>query len=135
MSNWTAEDLYRLDLEYAKEGVHLHQRPFRAARELLGSAFALGMEANSEADKIMRTYAQLVLEVSTTWPGAGIGLAVSVDRVRKLTLPVEFGHPAIEPWKATGFETVEEWREWCRGQSEIASASYFAFADLYDFAY
>ena len=40
MTAWTLEDLRRLDLKYAEEDIHVHQRPFRAAMELLGSCSA-----------------------------------------------------------------------------------------------
>ncbi|TCV85862.1 hypothetical protein [Sulfurirhabdus autotrophica] len=135
MASWTKDDLHKLDVKYAQEGVHLHQRPFRAATELLGAAFALGVGRNPEVKKIMDAYAELVPEVNTTWPGAGVGLAVSVDRVRKLTLAVIFGGQSIEPWQATGFNSIEEWWAWCRQRHDIASEASFAFADLYDFTY
>lgn len=135
MSSWTKEDLYKLDLKYANEGVHPHQRPFRAARELLGADFVLGVGGNPEVDRIIEAYALLVPEGRETWPGAGIGLAVSVDRALKLTLPVVFGRPLIVPWKASGYATEAEWWQWCRQQRDIAAAAHFAFADLFDFAY
>ena len=43
MTAWTLEDLRRLDLKYAEEDIHVHQRPFRAAMELLGSNFVIGV--------------------------------------------------------------------------------------------
>ena len=39
MANWTKEDLWKLDIKYAKEGIHPHQRPSRAAAELLVRRF------------------------------------------------------------------------------------------------
>jgi len=132
MRAWTQEDLYRLDAKYAAEGVHLHQRPFRAAVDLLGGQFSIGVGGNPEVDDIMAAYRQLVPEVTTTWPGMGIGFAVSVDQVRKLTLGVPMGTVLIEPWQA-GFESQDAWWRWCRQDRSIASEACFAFADIFDF--
>lgn len=128
------DDLRKLDMKYAQEGVHLHQRPLRAARELLGGGFVLGVGANPEVNKITQAYAALVPEVNTVWPGSGIGIAVSVDRVRKLILAVIFGSQSLQPWQVTGFKSAEEWWEWCREDHDIASDASFACADLHDFA-
>lgn len=131
---WTKSDLRKLDIKYAEEGVHLHQRPLRAAMDLLGPAFSFGIGTNPKVKEITDAYAALVPEVNTTWPGAGIGVAVSVDQVRKVTLPVLFGEQVLEPWKATGFKSRDEWWDWCRGDFDIASEASFAFADIYDFS-
>lgn len=56
MTAWTLDDLRRLDLKYAEEGIHVHQRPFRAAMELLGSNFVMGVGGNPEVKRIMDTY-------------------------------------------------------------------------------
>ena len=133
MADWTRDDLYRLDLKYAEEGITPHQRPMRAARELLGSGFVIGVFENAEVEKITKTYVELLPEAKSTWPGMGIGLAASVDQVRKLVLPVDFGTVCPEPWQA-GFANAEEWWNWCRGQEAIASGVSFAFADLLDFS-
>ena len=73
MSRWTADDLRRLDLKYAEDGVHIHQRPFRAAMELLGSSFVMGVGGNPEVKRTMDAYAAMMPEVATNWPGAGLG--------------------------------------------------------------
>lgn len=134
MSGWTKDDILRLDAVYAKQGVHMHQRPFRAATELLGSTFTMGVGGNPEVQRIMAAYAELVPEVESTWPGAGIGLAVSVDQVRKLTFAVVFGQQAVQPWRVTGFKSANEWWNWCRQDHNIASEASFACADLHDLA-
>lgn len=135
--SWTIEDLRRLDLKYAKEGVHMHQRPFRAATELLGVAFSVGVSGNPEVRKIMDAYAAMIPETNASWPGMGIGLAVSADQTRKLVVPVIFGDGGgpLDVWKSLGFRTQEEWWHWCREDRDIAAESHFAFADLYDFTY
>jgi hypothetical protein len=135
MTPWTRDDLQKLDVKYANEGVHLHQRPFRAAMELLGNTFALGMGGNPEVKKIIDAYVAMFPETNASWPGAGIGLAASIDRVRKVTLPVVFGTGTIEVWQATGFASAEEWWDRCREDHDIGSQSSFAFADLHDLAY
>lgn len=94
MSGWTLDDLHRLDRKYAEEGVHTHQRPFRAAIELLGSNFVIGAGGNLEVKLIMDAYAAMVPEVETSWPGAGIGLVASVDQARKAVFPIVFGQNA-----------------------------------------
>jgi hypothetical protein len=134
MTTWTKDDLQKLDLKYAKAGVHLHQRPFRAAMELLGSKFVLGVGSNPEVKRIMDAYAEMIPEVDTNWPGAGIGLAASIDRVLKLTLPVIFGSISLQPWQASGFASAAEWWDWCRRDYDIAAEASFAVADLYDFS-
>jgi len=133
MSVWTADDLRRLDLKYAEEGVHIHQRPFRAAMELLGSNFVMGVGDNSEVNRIMDAYAAMMPEVKTSWPGAGIGLVASVDQVRKSVFPVLFGQNSLQPWQMTGFENAEEWWNWCRQDRSIAADVAFAGADIHDF--
>jgi hypothetical protein len=135
MTKWTIDDLRRLDLEYAKRGVHMHQRPFRAAADLLGSAFAMGVGANPEVKEIMDAYAAMMPEAASTWPGMGIGLAASVDRVHKVVAPVGYGSPALLIWKWLGFATEADWWIWCREDRNIAAESAFALADLVDFTY
>lgn len=135
MTTWTKDDLQKLDMKYAKAGVHLHQRPFRAAMELLAPSFVLGMGGNPEVTRIMDAYAEMVPEVNASWPGAGVGLVASVDRVRKVSLPVVFGSCSIQPWQALGFASAEEWWDWCRKDHDIGSQSSFAWADLHDFLY
>lgn len=133
---WTTDDLLKLDLKYAEEGVHHHQRPFRAAMDLLGAGFVLGVAGNPEFGRIVEAYRTLVPEVSTIWPGIGIGLAASVDQVRKVTLGVTFGAPrGLQTWEALGFASDEEWWAWCRKDADIATETSFAFADIHDFAH
>ncbi|WP_038966968.1 hypothetical protein [Bradyrhizobium diazoefficiens] len=133
MSAWTPHDLHRLDLKYAQEGVHVHQRPFRAAMEILGPAFAMGVGTNPEVKRIMDAYAAMVPEVDTSWPGAGIGFAASVDQVRKLTLPVVYDQVTLHPWQIAGFPNAEEWWTWCRQDRVIAGEVALSVADVHDF--
>ncbi|TIN70488.1 MAG: HEPN domain-containing protein [Mesorhizobium sp.] len=135
--SWTIEDLRRLDAKYAKEGVHMHQRPFRAAVELLGPAFIIGVGGNPEVDKITQAYRAMLPEARDSWPGMGIGLAVSVDQVRKMVLPVIFGSHAglLDVASPLDFKNQEDWWRWCREDRDIAAESHFAYADLFDFAY
>ncbi len=135
MAKWTAEDLLKLDERYAEEGVAFHARPFRAAMDILGSEFALGFGAGTAAQDVMDAYRALIPEVDAAWPGLGIGLAASVDRVRKVTVAVAFGHCRISVHEGLGFGTHEEWATWCRGNPEIAANSAYAFADLFDLTY
>jgi len=132
---WTTTDLLKLDARYAAEGVHLHQRPFRTALDILGPAFAMGFGGNPDVERIMAAYRALVPEVDENWPGAGVGLIASVDRVRKFVLPVVFGDPGpIEPWRGLGFSSPQEWWTWCRGDKDVAAETAFGFADVHDFA-
>lgn len=112
----------------------MHRRPLRAAMDLIGLKSIIDLLAHPETEKIMMAYGKLVPEVNETWPGAGIGLAASVDRVRKLLLPVNFSRKRIEPWEGMGFKSREKWLEWCRHDPDIAAEASFAFADLHDFA-
>ena len=63
MSSWTLDDLRRLDPKYAEEGIHIHQRPFRAATEILGSSFVIGFGGNPEGKRIMDAHAAMMPEV------------------------------------------------------------------------
>ena len=135
MKTWNLETLRALDLKYAKEGLHMHQRPFRAAMEILGSAFSMGAGGNPEVQKIMAAYEAMIPEVNSSWPGMGIGLAAVFDQVRKVTVPVVFGEQALEPWSALGFPSKEAWWLWCREDERLAAGTAFAFADLLDLTY
>lgn len=135
MTGWTIDTLRELDLKYAKKGVHPHQRPFRAATEILGDAFSIGAGGNPEVKRIMDAYAEMAPEVDANWPGMGVGIAAVVDHVRRVTVPVVFGSVNVEVWRGLGFESVEEWKTWCRQDASIAAASSFAFADLFDLTY
>lgn len=136
MSRWTKETLRALDLKYAEQGLHLHQRPFRAAMEILGSAFVIGFGGNPEVQRIMDAYADMVPEVDDNWPGMGVGLVAVVDQVRRFVVPVVFGSPGpIDVWAALGFSSPEEWWRWCREDPDIAARTSFAFADVADLTY
>ncbi|MDB5700536.1 MAG: hypothetical protein JWL66_735 [Sphingomonadales bacterium] len=135
MTIWTIETLRALDLTYARKGVHLHQRPFHAAVDILGNQFSMGVGGNPEVQKIMAAYAEMIPEVNSAWPGMGIGLAAVVDQVRKVTMPVVFGEQMLEPWQALGFADANAWWTWCREDERIAAETHFAFADLLDLTY
>lgn len=135
MGSWTKDDLLRLDVKYANAGVHPHQRPLHAAAELLGSPSMFDLFGHPEVKKITDAYEKLLPEVSTSWPGAGIGLAASVDQVRKIVLPVVYGSFSMQPWQSLGFSSAEAWWDWCRRDHDIGALSSFAVADLYDFSY
>lgn len=135
MASWTDKDLLALDRRYAEQGVHLHQRPFRAAMDILKSEFVMGLGGNPAVEQIQKDYERLVPEVNSTWPGMGIGLAASVDRVRKFVMPVAFGTVRIEPWRILGFASPQEWWSWCREDQAIAAETAFAVADMFDFSY
>ncbi|MDE0304224.1 MAG: hypothetical protein OXI87_04975 [Albidovulum sp.] len=130
---WTSDDLRQLDQKYAEEGIRVHQRPFRAAKELLGNAFVMGPRGNPEVKRVMDTYAAMMPEVKTSWPGAGVGLAAAIDQVRKLILPVVFGQKSLQLWQMAGFSSAEEWWSWCRQDRVIAGDFALAVADLHDF--
>lgn len=136
MSSWTKETLRALDLKYAEQGLHLHQRPFRAAMEILGPAFVMGVGGNPEVQKIMDAYAEMIPEVDDNWPGMGVGLVAVVDQVRRFVLPVVFGSPGpIDVWAALGFSSQEEWWHWSREDRDMAARTSFAFADVADLTY
>jgi HEPN domain-containing protein len=134
MPQWAQADLMMLDKKYAEAGIHPHQRPMRAAVELLGADFSLGMFSHPEVAAITQAYRELFPAVEQTWPGAGIGLAASVDQVRRVKLGVAFGHRALLIWQLLGFESEATWLGWCRRDAGIAAETALAFADLHDFA-
>lgn len=136
MTEWNVKTLRELDKRYAQEGVHLHQRPFRAAMEILGPSFSMGVGGNPEVQHIMAAYATMVPEVDSSWPGMGIGLAAVNDQVRKIVAPVIMGGPQqLDPWRALGFDNQGEWWQWCREDEDDGARTSFAFADLLDFTY
>jgi HEPN domain-containing protein len=136
MATWTDNDLLALDAKYAAGGVAHHARPLRAAIEILGGGdLIMAILPNPETTKIVERYRELVPEVSSTWPGLGIGVAASVDQARKVTVPVPFGTNNIEVWEALGFNSKVEWWKWCREDSGIAAETAFAAADMNDFAH
>ncbi|PVE22712.1 hypothetical protein DC522_19405 [Microvirga sp. KLBC 81] len=136
MQTWTFETLRALDIKYAEEGLHLHQRPFRAALDILGISFSIGVGGNPEAQRIMAAYAEMIPEVRSSWPGVGIGLAAVVDQVRRVIVPIVMGGPQrLEVWRGLGFPTKEAWWKWCREDHDFAARTSFAFADLYDLTY
>ena len=91
MTTWTDRDLLRLDAEFAQFGVAMHTRPMRAAMAVLGSGFVMGVLGNPDVDRVMEDYRRLFPQVDEAWPGKGVGLAASVDTVRKVTVAVIFG--------------------------------------------
>lgn len=87
-----------------------------------------------DVDRICKAYREL-FPGEDYWPGAGRGLAASVDRVRVITFPVVFGSGDLEVHTALGFDTRADWQAWCRSDSKIAWKSAFAIADVNDLAY
>lgn len=135
MTTWSEEDLQRIDRQYAQAGVAFHARPLRAAMDILGSQFVMGVGGNPEVEQIAEMYRRLFPQVDRIWPGLGIGLAASVDDVRRVTVAVVFGTCAVSVHEALGFNSHEEWARWCRNDRIVAACSSFAFADLYDLTY
>lgn len=67
----------------------------RAAVELLEGAFSVGGFPNPEAAAITQAYRELFPAIDQTWADAYIGLTVSVDQVRRVTLGIAFGCPSV----------------------------------------
>lgn len=135
MTIWTDQDLLRLDIEFAQVGIPRHARPMRAAMSILGGSFVIGVYNNPDVARIIADYRKLFPESDESWPGKGVGMAASVDSVRKVTVAVIFGTCSVSVHRGLGFETHEAWVRWCRGDPMIAACSAFAFADLHDLTY
>lgn len=135
MSNWTDQDILRLDAEFARAGIAMHARPLRAAMSILGGNFAIGVFGTPDVERIVQAYRRLFPHVDQAWPGKGVGIAASVDTVRKVTVAVIYGTCSISLHGGLGFETHEQWLRWCRNDPTIAACSAFAFADIYDLIY
>lgn len=135
MKSWSDQDILRLDAEFAQAGIAMHARPMRAAMSILGSGFVIGVLGNPKVDRVMEDYRRLFPQVDEAWPGKGVGLAASLDVVRKVTVAVIFGTCSVSVHQGLGFGSREEWVRWCRGDTAIAACSAFAFADLYDLTY
>jgi len=132
---FTDDDILILDERYAIADIPFHARPFRAAMEILGEHFVVGVGGNPLVGEIEQAYARLIPEVNFTWPGMGTGLAASLDRVRKVTIGVVYGTVDITVDKGLGFSNDAEWAAWCRQDHRIAARSAFAFADMHDLVY
>lgn len=135
MSNFSDDEILKLDEEFAREGIPFHARPFRAAIRLLGNDFSMSVGGNPQVSEIETAYAQLIPEVLYTWPGMGAGLAASIDRVKKVTIGVVFGTVNIPAYRGLGFANITEWNAWCRGDARVAAKSAFAYADMHDLVY
>ncbi len=135
MAPWTVQTLYDLDARYAEEGVHPHQRAFRAAIDILGGSFLVGAGGNPEVQRIIGAYEEMLPEARSNWPGMGTGIAAVVDQVRRLTAPVVYGTANLGVWEGLGFNDDREWRTWCREDARLMSGTCFAFADLLDLTY
>ncbi|MPS47523.1 hypothetical protein [Methylobacillus sp.] len=135
MIEFTDNDILRLDERFAQENIPFHARPFRAAMEILGNQFSIGLGGNPQVREIEQAYERLIPEVKFTWPGMGTGLAASVDRVRKVTIGIVYGIDHITVDKGLGFSNHQEWATWCRGDRKIAERSAFALADMHDLVY
>ena len=135
MRSWTDSDLLRLDQEYAQKGIPFHVRQFSAVNDILGR-MSFGGPSDPDADAICEAYKRLVPETGRGLRPVGVGLAASVDRVRKVHVPLILGTSyRFVPAEALGIETDEEWTRWCRGDSRIGARSYLAVADAVDFSY
>ncbi|MFJ9532365.1 hypothetical protein [Herbaspirillum sp. NPDC101396] len=132
---WTDQDLLKLDQKFAEENIAFHARPMRAAIELMGGLFSLDLLDNDEAEFIIAAYQRLIPETDTIWPGMGIGIAASVDQVRKITAGVGFGRPILSLETVLNFDTDVQALQWCRHDPDIAAKGFFSGADLHDFTY
>jgi hypothetical protein len=133
MANFTDRDILRLDKKFAEQGIPFHARPFHAAVEILGDQFHLGRTPNPAFGEIDKAYARLFPTVATTWPGAGVGIAASVDQVRKVTQGVDYGCVDLTVHEGLGFSSQAEWFNWCRNDRDIGARSCYALADIHDF--
>lgn len=135
MAQFTDDDLRRLDAKFASEAVAFHARPLRAAMELLGPGFVMGVIQNPEIDEITKAYERLFPGSGANWPGMGIGLAAVGDRVRRLTAPVVMGTCKVEFDAVLGFDQHRDFEQWCHADQRTAARAYFAVADLLDLTY
>lgn len=135
MATFTDEDLIRLNEQYAHEDIPFHARPLRAAVDILGGQFSIGTLGNPAVQEITAAYARLFPEVNYTWPGMGTGIAASLDRVRKVKVGVGYGLVSLTPANAMGFESEQQWWDWCGRNIITAHRSAYAFADMFDLVY
>jgi len=129
---FTDADLIRLNEQYAYEDIPYHARPLRAAGDILGGEFSIGTFANPVVTEINTAYTRLFPEVSFTWPGMGTGITASIDRVKKVTIGAMYGRVSLTPSKALGFNSDQEWWDWCGRNVLVANRSAYAFADMFD---
>ena len=132
MATFSQDDLFRLDQEFAEKNVPLHARPFQAALQILANGQpAWSIQISDGFEEICDAYVKLFPE-SEAWPGAGQGLAVSIDRARVITLPAIYGSNKLSIHDMLGFPDEAEWLAWCRNDTSIAARSAYAAADLHD---
>lgn len=129
------EEIWMLDKKYAEEGIPFCERPSRAVMDLIAPGFdaGWGVPSDSVVDSIERLYKKLVPEVGGAWPREGIGIAASVDQVRKMVVPAVYGEFRPASAEALGFDSGKDWIFWCRKDEAIAAESEYSFIDLYDF--
>lgn len=134
--SFTENDLRALDAKYAEAGVAFHARPLRAAMDVLRGGFVLGAGGNPEVQAVIDAYQKLFPDSDKLWPGMGVGLAASNDRVRRIVAPVAMGSPGpIDTYKCLGFQTHGEFETWVGGNLRQAARASYAVADLFDFSY
>lgn len=132
MADWTEDDIFRIDRQFASEGLHPQARPFRAAMELLGQSFVVGVMQNPEVDRIIKRYHDLIPETVTTLPGQSCGLIASGESVKRVAKMIVFGSARVDVFRGLGFSSHEDWWVWCRRDDVIASRSVHAFSDIFD---
>ncbi|HDL7730823.1 TPA: hypothetical protein PXP20_004026 [Yersinia enterocolitica] len=135
MDNSLDGKIYKLDKKYALEGIPFHQRPLQAVMDILGISSVISAIEHPKFNDIVNMYGKLIPETVVTWPGMGTGLVSSIDRVKSFTMGVAYGCPEVNVDRGLGFDSHEQWSNWCRNDRKIAADSCFAYADTYDLIY
>ncbi|CNI06129.1 Uncharacterised protein [Yersinia thracica] len=135
MDNSIDTKIYKLDKKYARDGIPFHQRPLKAAMDILDISSVIDAIEHPKFNYIINRYGKIIPETVTTWPGMGTGIVASIDQVKKFTVGVAYGNPRIDIYRGLGFDSDEKWFSWCRKDMKIAAESAFAFVDIFDFVY
>lgn len=132
MKKWNLDVLRKIDYRFSLEDIPMHQRPLKAAIEILGSSVSFESLDPIEVKKIVQAYKTVLPEADSSWPGAGIGLISSLDKTKKIVLPLNYGKSSFIAWKIAGFTTHKEYNNWCHNKQNIALGVDYAIADIYD---
>lgn len=134
MKKWNLDDLRKIDYRFSSEDIPMYQRPLKAAIEILGSNVLLEDLDPTEVKKIVQAYKKVLPEADSSWPGAGIGLISSLDKTKKIVLPVNYGEFSFTAWKIADFTSREDYNNWCHNKQNIALDVDYAIADIFDFS-
>ncbi|MSU92215.1 hypothetical protein GE300_22050 [Rhodobacteraceae bacterium 2CG4] len=118
--NWNDQTLFEIDGELANRGIPFHARCFHVTQALIKDGVSLSFgDKSPEEEAIAKRYNELFPEYSSMSFGGGIGIICSVDRVKKVILPVVFGTIRLNTHQICGMRSEKELLDFCRQDEKI----------------